>query len=104
MMGGLLPIVEQLADCGTDWGRAQWLFSCPWSVIGREEGAIRAVLRQGGFLPGIEYLDAQLTAMRAVRGPYGLFTAGTMEMLISAAAALAVAAELSRLAAEEAAE
>jgi len=88
-MSVILPIVELLADCKTDAERAQWLFACPSAVLYREDGSIRAILRKAGLQAGIDYLDVELSAMRAVRGPLGMLAPKIKESLDGATLELA---------------
>jgi hypothetical protein len=93
MMTGLLPIVEQLADCRTHVERAEWLLRSPIQVLDRENGTIRAILRKAGFLAGVDYLDAEISAMRSVRSETGTRTCGVCFMVANAALHMREAAE-----------
>ena len=95
-MSGLLPIVEELADCETHAERVEWLFSCPLSVLSRDEADIRTVLQVAGFRIGLNYLDAQLMALRSVRGSFGIIDPDIQGVVAALTASLAITAELSR--------
>ncbi|RKD61538.1 hypothetical protein BJ928_107139 [Rhizobium sp. WW_1] len=84
-MSGLLPIVEQLADCKTHAERAEWLLCSPMQVLDRENGSIRLILREAGFLAGVDYLDAEMAAMRSVRVANGSRTESVRFMVAKAA-------------------
>ncbi len=94
MMSGLLPIDEQLADCKTHAERADWLLRSPIQVLDRENGSIRAILREAGFLAGIDYLDAEMSAIRSVRNEDGTRTDGIRFMVANAALHMREAAGL----------
>ncbi|NEI60931.1 hypothetical protein [Rhizobium leguminosarum] len=66
-MIGLLPIVEQLMDATSDAERAVWLLRCPYGVLHREQGPIRAILRAKRHAAGVAYLDALLSMTNATR-------------------------------------
>ncbi|EPE95728.1 hypothetical protein [Rhizobium grahamii] len=70
-MSDMLPLVDILADAGTDAERADWLFRCPYWVINREHMNIREILRQAGLHAGVAYLDAMLSLTSARRLPDG---------------------------------
>lgn len=66
-MNALMPIIEELEDAADDAARARWLLSCPLLYLLKYQDTIRNRLRIRGFLAGVDYLDAEIVRMRAVR-------------------------------------
>lgn len=66
-MSGLLLLRPDIDECTTDAERARWLLTASIDCLVRERSFIQLVLRQTGFLPGLEYLDAELEHFRAPR-------------------------------------
>lgn len=58
---------DDLDECATDAERARWLLTSSIDCLVREQSFIRLVLRQTGFVAGLEYLDAELAEFRAPR-------------------------------------
>ena len=62
---------QDIDECATDAERARWLLTASPDCLVRDQSFIRIVLRQTGFLAGIEYLEAELTNFRAPRTDEG---------------------------------
>ncbi|MBX4944619.1 hypothetical protein [Rhizobium binae] len=58
---------EDIDECTDDAARARWLLTASIDCLVREQNFIRLVLRQTGFLAGLDYLDAELDHFRAPR-------------------------------------
>lgn len=80
-MSNLLPIIEQLDRAKTDAERAAWLLSCPMQILGKYRDTIANRLHHAGFQFGIEYLEAELVGLMAVRGPEGVPVGGPAQAL-----------------------
>ncbi|MBX5082146.1 hypothetical protein HJB56_05010 [Rhizobium lentis] len=63
----MLGLREDIDECTDDAARARWLLTASIDCLVREQSFIRLVLRQSGFLAGLEYLDAELANFRAPR-------------------------------------
>ena len=87
-MSHLLPIVEELAGCATDAERAGWLLAVPDGVILRDTGDIRRLLREAGFLLGVEFVDVRFSALCSTRTPEGTLKPSISERLEAARAAM----------------
>lgn len=80
-MSHLLPIVEELAGYATDAERAAWLLAVPDGVILRDSGDIRRLLREAGFLLGVEFLNARFAALCSTRTGLGALQPAISEQL-----------------------
>ncbi|WHA40933.1 hypothetical protein [Agrobacterium larrymoorei] len=70
-MTGMLPIIEILEDCESDAERARWLLQVPSFVFYRNHTDICRVLRNAGFLKGVDLADLEFSLLVAKRGPDG---------------------------------
>lgn len=70
-MSDILPIICALEDCRTHQERALWLLTTDLEAFLLCEPSIRRALREAGFLAGVEYLEAELAALRQPRRPNG---------------------------------
>ncbi|MBO9099983.1 MULTISPECIES: hypothetical protein [unclassified Rhizobium] len=90
-MSGLLPILDELADCQTNLQRAQWLFACPFGILQGHGYRIKEILNDAGFMAGVEYVDLERAALMAVRDAMGNHTPETEDMLSRARIGLRMA-------------
>lgn len=82
-MSHLLPLVEELADCVADAGRADWLLRVPDGVVQRDIASIRIILRTRQFRAGVEFLDIRYAALHATRTAEGELPAAMAAALIA---------------------
>ena len=93
-MSNLLPIIEQLENCGTHLERAAWLRSCPIDILRRYDSTIRNRLMHASFQTGIDYMDDLRVQMSATRDPAtGMFTDKTQRAIAVLGDMLATFAE-----------
>ena len=88
----MLPVVEQLQDCQTDAERARWLLSVPVMVLYRDQTDIYRVLRAARFMRGQRLMNAEISALLAVRNSYGRIPVETEAMVCAERAFLEVIA------------
>lgn len=79
-----MPLVEILADHDTNASRADWLLRAPDSVIIRDFDAIRVVLQQAHFLPGVTFLRIRHAALQGTRDAGGDLPEATKLQLLAA--------------------
>lgn len=92
-MSNLLPIIEDLDNARGDAERAAWLLSCPLQILGKYRDTIVNRLQHAGFHFGIEYLEAELAGLMAVRGRDGVPVGGPAETLVFARFAMQAIAD-----------
>lgn len=83
-MSNLLPIIEQLDNAKTDAERAAWLLSCPLQILGKYRETIANRLHHAGFQWGLDYLEAEIAGLMAVRGRDGVPVGGPAATLVFA--------------------
>lgn len=80
-MSGLLPIVDELADCQTHAERARWLLACPLDLLYSHGLQIRTTVRNAGFPAGAAYIEAEMIGLKAVRDGRGNHKPKIQDML-----------------------